>query len=150
MFCCISSFDHSPAFEYSYFFLILTTVMFSFTQWSSWIIIQLFHGRLIKAFENLYSQNKHGRKINNTNTIKATQLQSRQETLEARFKCSTAQLLPKGQLELLISVSFYDLMKTDYFDPYLGRLLVLQCGLIVLFIGLFCPMLYLYRPPADF
>ena len=33
-------------------------------------------------FENLYSPNKHGRRINNTNTIKTTQLESRQKHLK--------------------------------------------------------------------
>ena len=32
--------------------------------------------------ENIYSPNKHGGKINNTNTIKTTQLQSRQKHLK--------------------------------------------------------------------
>jgi len=60
-------------------FFILTTVLFSFTQLSSWIIIQLFHGRLIIVFGNVYSRKKHNRRINDTNTIKTT-LQSRQNT----------------------------------------------------------------------
>jgi len=38
--------------------------------------------RIILVFENLYSPNKHGRRVNNTNTIKTTQLQSRQKHLK--------------------------------------------------------------------
>ena len=36
--------------------------------------------------EYLYSPNKYGTRVNNTNTIKTTQLQIRQKTLKARFK----------------------------------------------------------------
>ena len=38
------------------------------------------------VIEYLYSPNKYGRRVNNTNTIKTTQLQIRQKTLKARFK----------------------------------------------------------------
>jgi len=36
--------------------------------------------------EYFYSPNKYGRRVNNTNTIKTTQLQIRRKTLKARFK----------------------------------------------------------------
>ena len=44
-------------------------------------------GKLLSVqYEYLYSPNKYGRRVNNTNTIKTTQLQIRQKTLKARFK----------------------------------------------------------------
>ena len=38
---------------------------------------------LNRFMKNLYSPSKHGRRINNTNINRTTQLQSRQNTLEA-------------------------------------------------------------------
>jgi len=49
-----------------------------------WFRISLFFVCVLLKF--FYSPNKHGRRINNTNIIKTTQLQSRQKTLEGRFK----------------------------------------------------------------
>ena len=45
--------------------------------------LRLLQTAVVKIF---YSPNKHGKRINNTNIIETTQLQSRQNTLEARFK----------------------------------------------------------------
>ena len=52
----------------------------------TWICVQ---ARLYSFMKIFYSPNKHGRRINNTTIIRTTQLQSRQKTLEARFKLDT-------------------------------------------------------------
>jgi len=63
-----------------YFIYIIVNIIFAMLRHSQILNI------IIISYENLYSPNKHGRRVDSTNTVRTTQLQSRQETIEARFK----------------------------------------------------------------